>query len=119
MKKLIPQLKGKGRIIRSWLGLVVRDVNIEIKEDLRLNTLKGGSLVLTIAPQSPAEKFGIKSNDVVVEFNHQLIKSSHELPRIIAHTPAGMLVPIRIFRDAKILEINVVLEDIPEKGLEK
>ena len=119
VKKLIPQLKRSGRIIRSWLGLVIRDVNIEIKEDLGLNAIKGGSLVLTVAPQSPAEKFGIKSNDVVVEFNHKLIKSSHELPRIIAHTPAGMQIPVKIFRDAKFLEINVILEEIPEKGLGK
>jgi len=119
VKQFIPQLKEKGRIVRSWLGLVVRDVNIEIKEYFGLGTIKGGSLVLTVAPRSPAEKFGIQPNDVVVEFNHQLIKSSHELPRMIAHTSAGGLVPIKIFRDNKFINLEVILEEIPEKGLVK
>lgn len=119
VKQFIPQLKERGRIVRSWLGLTVRDVNIEIKEYFALETIKGGSLVLTVASRSPAEKFGIKPNDIVVKFNNQLIKSSHELPRMIAHTSAGEWVPIKIFRDKKFIHIEVILEEIPEKGLVK
>ncbi len=117
VKNFIPLLKTRGRIVRSWLGLIVRDVNLVNKENLGLGSVLGGALVLHVIPGSPAEKYGIQPQDVVIRVNNQRIKSSHEFPRLVARTPAGRKIPITIFRKGALIDLEVVLEEIPEKGL--
>lgn len=117
VKNFIPLLKTRGRIVRSWLGLIVRDVNLVNKENLGLGSVLGGALVLHVIPGSPAEKYGIQPQDVVIRVNNQRIKSSHEFPRLVARTPAGRKIPITLFRKGALIDLEVVLEEIPEQGL--
>ena len=112
VKKLLPQLKEKGRIIRSWLGVVVQDITLQVKEALRL-PVDRGSLVTDVVAESPAFKAGIRRNDVIVEFDGQAIKNSHELPMRVAHTPAGTVMRMKIVRAGKTIETNVTLEAAP------
>ena len=116
MKTIYPQLKEKGRIIRSWLGVVVQDITLGAVEKLRLETYHG-SLVMNVLADSPAEKVGIRRNDVIVEFDGHPILNSHEFPKRIAHTPAGKNILLKLMRQNRMNVIEVMLEEIPEGGL--
>ena len=48
-----------------------------------------GALVAEVMPGGPAAKAGIRQGDVIVGFNGESIKSSHDLPTIVAKTPVG------------------------------
>lgn len=114
-KRFIPQLKERGRVVRSWLGLVIEDITLDIKELLDIK-IKNGALVKFVIPGSPAEKAGIQSKDVIVGFNGLPIVDSHEFPRRIARTLSGKKVTIKLIRNLQVRSIDVVLEEVPESG---
>ncbi len=116
VKLLLPQLKEKGRVIRSWLGVIVRNINLVAKESLKLNNNQG-SWVVHILANSPAEEAGIQRNDVVIEFDGHPVQSSHEFPNLIAHSPADQKIPIKLIRGDTTLDLFVILREIPKEGL--
>jgi serine protease Do len=116
VKNLLPQLKKKGEITRSWLGVIIRNINLLAKESLNLN-VNQGSLVVNILAGSPAEEAGIQQNDVIIEFDGHPIKSSHEFPYLISNTVANQKIPIKLVRGNTTLDLNVTLRIIPEEGL--
>jgi serine protease Do len=58
-----------------------------------------GVEVTRIAPDSPAEKAGIKTGDVVTEYNGQRVDGMEQFSRIVRETPAGREVKIGIVRN--------------------
>ena len=69
-KDVLPQLRASGKVSRGWLGVYIQPIEPEMAEILGLEDTKG-ALVSKVEPGSPAEEAGIKSGDVVVEFNGQ------------------------------------------------
>lgn len=115
VKKIIPQLREKGRVVRSWLGVTVQDITLAVKESLHLK-VDQGSLVREVVAGSPAYRAGIKANDVIINIDGQAIKNSRELPKLIALTPPGKKVQVTLVRGGKTLSLEVVLEEVPERG---
>lgn len=115
-KTYLPQLKEKGRIVRSWMGIVVQNITLPKKEMLELN-FDQGSLVMNVILESPAEKAGIMPNDVIIEFDGKPVKNSHEFPRRIAKSASGKKIPLKLIRENKVITIEVMLEEVPESGL--
>ena len=115
VKKLLPQLKEKGRVIRSWLGVVVREITLEIKEALNL-LVDRGSLITEVVADSPAYEAGIRRNDVIIEFDGHTIKNSRELPMRIAHSPSGKKMPMKVVREGETISIDVVLAEVKNRG---
>ncbi len=113
VKKVLPELKKKGKVERSWLGVVIREITIDIKELLKL-PIAHGAYIVQIVKDSPAQKAGLKEGDVVTEFNGTPIATSRELPMICAHTPSNQAVPIKIFRKGKEIELEVTLVKVSE-----
>lgn len=113
VKIIVPPLKEKGQFIRSWMGVVVQEITLMLKESLKLK-VDSGSLVSEVVPGSPAEKAGIRRADVIIEFNGFPIKNSRQLPTRVAHSRAGVPIPVKIVRDNKTLELKVKLEETPK-----
>ncbi len=113
-KKLVPQLKANGKVTRSWLGVSVQDITLANKESLNL-MVDRGSLVREVVADSPAYKAGLKKNDVIVEFDGQVISSSRKLPKEVVYAPAGEKVSLTLVRGGETLSINVILEPFPEQ----
>jgi len=111
VKKLLPQLKEKGRVVRSWLGVTVQDITLDVKESLKL-TVDRGSLVREVMAGSPASLAGIQTNDVITNFDGHAIKSSRDLPILVAHAPAGKKMSVILVRKGKEVALEVELEEI-------
>ena len=111
VKKLLPQLKEKGRVIRSWLGVTVQDITLNVKESLNL-FVDRGSLVREVTAGSPAALAGIQTNDVITKFDGHAIKSSRDLPKWVAHAPAGKNIPVSLGRQGKQIVLDVALVEI-------
>src|SRR5580765_7092545 len=58
-----------------------------------------GVEVTRIAPDSPAEKAGIKTGDVVAQYNGQRVEGMDEFSRMVRETPAGREVKLGIIRN--------------------
>ena len=67
---------------------------------------------------SPAEKAGIEQGDVIVEFDGKEIGDSQDLPRTVASTPVGKSVTVKVSRGGKLMDHQVKLGEMEEKGVE-
>jgi len=111
VKKLLPQLKEKGRVVRSWLGVTVQDITLDVKESLNLQVDRG-SLVREVMDGSPASLAGIQTNDIITNFDGHTIKSSRDLPKYVAHAPAGKKMSVLLLRKNKEVVLEVKLQEI-------
>jgi len=99
-KIVIDQLIEFGETKRGWLGVRIQDVTKEIADVEKLDEPRG-ALVASVAPNSPSEKAGVKSGDIILEFNGEKIKQMKELPMIVARTEVGKKVKVKIWRNKK------------------
>jgi serine protease Do len=124
VKELLPQLRGKGKVTRGYLGVLIQKVTPEIAESLGMDKAHG-ALVANISKDGPAEKAGVKVGDVIIEFDGKEIKDSGDLPIIVARTAVERKVRMKVLRDKKEQQLSVTVGELkdeevvasaPEKG---
>jgi len=69
----------------------------------------GGVLITQVFEGDPAEKSGIKPNDIIVEINGETVTSARELSSIIANTEIGKKTTIKLLRNGKRKTVQVEL----------
>src|SRR6266536_112721 len=99
-KAVLPQLAATGHVERGWLGVTIQRLTPDLAKSFNLPEAHG-ALVTDVTSDSPAAKAGLKSGDVIVEYNGRKVGRSEELPRAVADTPIGHQVPITVIRDGK------------------
>jgi len=107
-KIVIDQLIEFGETKRGWLGVRIQDVTKEIAEVEKLDEPRG-ALVASVAENSPSQKAGVKAGDIILEFDGKKIKEMKELPAIVAKTPVGKKVNVKIWRNKKELNKIIIL----------
>ncbi len=112
-KEIASQLQEKGHVTRGWLGVSIQKVTPELAKSFGLKEKKG-ALVAQVFSGSPAEKAGIEQGDVIVEFDGKVVADSIDLPRIVASTPVGKTVTIKLSRDGKVLDRQVKVGEMEE-----
>ena len=115
-KEIVPQLEKKGHVTRGWLGVGIQEVTPELAKSLGLKEEKG-ALVAQVFSGSPAERAGIEPGDVIMEFDGKEIVDSKDLPHTVASTPVGKSVTVKVSRDGKVIERQVKLGEMEEKGV--
>jgi len=119
-EKVIDQLIEFGETKRGWLGVRIQVVTKEIADVEKLDKPRG-ALVASVAKKSPSDKAGIKSGDIILEFNGTKINEMKELPMIVAQTKVGKTVDVKIWRNKKEITKKIKLgrletsEDFNEK----
>ena len=107
-KKVINQLIEFGETKRGWLGVRIQTVTKEIAEVENLGEPRG-ALVASVADGSPSEKGGIKSGDIILEFDGKRINEMSELPKIVAETEVGSTVNVKVWRNKREVTKKIVL----------
>ncbi|HEY5600054.1 MAG TPA: trypsin-like peptidase domain-containing protein, partial [Candidatus Manganitrophaceae bacterium] len=99
-KKIVDQLRKNGRVVRGWLGIRAQDVSPQLAASLGLSRTSGVMAVVTeVAENSPAAEAGVKSGDVILEFNGKPLPKSQDLPSLVADTPPGQKITLKIARE--------------------
>jgi len=111
-KKLLPQL-AKGKVERSYLGVMLQPLTQEIARSLKLEDAKG-ALVAEVLPDSPASKVGVEAGDVVVKFDGKDIEHSADLQWQAATAVPGQQVEMEVLRGGKRVKLNVTMEPHPD-----
>ena len=114
-KKVTSDIIEKGKVIRGWLGVYIQDITPEIAKAMKLKVAKG-VIVSKVQKDSPAEKAGLKEEDVILSFNGQKIDNSVELSTRVAGTSPETNVNLEILRDGNEKSISLKLGELtPEK----
>ena len=99
-RKIVKQLKEKGRVVRGYLGVRSGPVTEDDKEAFKLKT-KIGAVIGEVVRGTPAAKAGLKKYDVIIEVSGNPIKDHHDLMFKIAEIEPGTKIEIKVIRDGK------------------
>ena len=96
-------LKERKNIRAGWLG-IMPDPDVE---ELRVDK---------VIPESPAEKAGLQSGDVIVGIDDQPVQSRRELARTIRWRGAGSTLSVSVLREGNLHKLSAVLTERQDKG---
>jgi len=115
-KDILPQLRDKGKVVRGYLGVSIIPVTMEVARSYRLKDAKGAAVV-DVTSGGPAEKAGLKPEDVVVNVDGREVNDNADLSRYVASKTPGTNVKLQVVRNGSDRAINVTLGTFPEEGV--
>ncbi len=107
-KAIISQLKDTGHVTRGWLGVYIQKITDDLAKSFELTETKG-ALISEVFADSPASKAGLKRGDIITHFDGHEVNEMNELPKIVAATPIGKEVMVKVLRKGKKQELTVVI----------
>lgn len=115
-RKIVDQLRKNGRVVRGWLGIRAQDVTPQLAASLGLARSSGVMAVVTeVTENSPAAEAGIKPGDVILEFNGKPLPKSQDLPSLVADTPPGQRITLKIAREKNEQIVTARVRELPEE----
>src|SRR5271165_5942581 len=116
VRVVVASAKSGGKAVkRPWLGARLQAVTPEIAETLGLR-LPTGALVVSVVPNSPAARAGLKSSDLITAIDGQAIEDPNAFDYRFATRPIGGTALIDVQRAGKPLKLTVPLETAPDTG---
>lgn len=116
-KDILGQLRAKGKVIRAWLGVQIQEITEDIAGAFGLNPMKG-VLISSVMKQTPADKYGLKRGDIILEFNGQEISEIRQLQKLVASSLMDVDLSVKVLRNGEEKVVLVKLEEMGSKEKE-
>jgi serine protease Do len=102
-----------GRVDRGFLGVVIQNVTPDLAKAFKLDRTNG-ALVSDVSPGGPAEAAGLKSGDVVVQFDGMPVEDATQLKIRVAETAPGSKVSLVANRNGDTKNFDLTLRSLPD-----
>lgn len=118
-KRDIEDAKQYGEIKYPYFGIRYQAMTSAIKEEKKLSfdyglvLVKGPAGEPAILKNSPAEKAGLKEGDIIMEYNGTKILKAGTFAFLLSKSRIGDKINLKIWRDGKEINVDVVLEERP------
>jgi serine protease Do len=114
VKELLPRLLKDGRIHRSAIGVHVSAVQPDDAKRLGLPNASG-ALLRVVIPGGPADRAGLRPDDVVVGLEGQPIPGPERLRWLTSLAGVGRTVTVRVVRGGRTFDLQVRLQELPRE----
>ncbi len=101
---VMKELMARGKVERGWLGVSVQDLTYDLAKKSGLDK-QGGALVAEVTRESPAAEAGMKSGDVVLEFNGKPVPDAGSLRNSVGATRPGSEANMVVWRDGRKIRV--------------
>ena len=112
VKQVMDDLVAYGKVVRSWIGVQIQALDESKAKALGLDS-RNGALVADVVGDGPADKAGIETGDVIVEFNSQKVKTVDNLRNKVSASKPNKSYELILIRDGKKKTMRVKLEEMP------
>lgn len=109
MKWIVSELEANKKVRRAKLGIRVDRLPQKLADELKI-PVRGGAYVSKVYPDSPAERAKLVAGDVIVELASQRVFTADDFRRIVEQLPADRSHTIRILRDGKPEQLEIMPE---------
>ena len=106
------QLKTNGEVTRAYLGIYPQDIDRNLAEAYKLARPQG-ALLTRVSPDSPAQKAGLQSGDIILQYNDIEIMRASDLLNLINRARPNDSFLADIQRDGKQMTISGKLSHAP------
>ena len=115
-KQILPALM-KGKVAYGYLGITPQEITPELAEMMKLPSTEG-TLVSEVQEGTPAAEAGLQKGDVIIEFDGKKVDSRNTLYNIVAETPPGKNVKIKVIRQGKVVELTARISErsVPQEA---
>jgi serine protease Do len=113
-RRLIPQLK-EGKVVRGFLGVTIGPVDADMQEAMGLPS-RDGALVQSVEKGMPADKAGIRHEDVIVRVDQTPVKNNRDLIDYVSGKRPGTKVTLTFIREGKEQTAVATLDTRREEG---
>jgi S1-C subfamily serine protease len=107
-RRVVFTLVTEGRVRRAYLGVAV--VSRPAKTQ---NGFEGGAGVENVAPNSPAERAGVRTQDIIVGFGEEPVRSNDDLLSMLDESAIGRDAQLRVLRGSRELTLKVRPQELP------
>ena len=102
-----------GYIIKPYIGVTVSSLSEDVSS---ITGIEAGAWVREVTEDAPADKAGIKVNDVIVKVGEKDIGSSEDLVEVVASSEPGDTLHFFLYRQGKEIEIDVTIDSKTESA---
>jgi serine protease Do len=113
-RRVAEHLIKEGRVSRGYLGvrLYSQTITAGLARQLSLPSNQG-ALIVGVQPESPADRAGLKSGDVIVKLADRDVADRAALRNLAAGLPAGTKVSVTYFREGRSRTSTLTVEELP------
>ena len=124
-KKVAFDLINSGRVLRSFIGVSLKNLTSDLFKALKLDSLKisefpFGALISDLSENGPAKKQGLKEQDILISINDKVVKKAQDAQNEISSLRVGESIKVKILRPGKeneIKELTLKTEELELKPL--
>jgi serine protease Do len=109
------QLAATGHVTRGRIGVSIQPVTAALAESYGLDRPRG-AVVSSVDNGGPADKAGLRPEDVILSVNGRKIERSSEVPSLIAAVKPGLSADLEVWRGKGTRHISVVVEELKDKA---
>lgn len=110
---VVDEIKDKGKVSRGYLGVNLQSIDYNLAQAFNLKKIEG-ALVTNVQKNSPAEKAGIKAEDIILKFDEHPVNKASALSNAIYMLHPGTKIVLTILRDGKTIQVPVELTQFPD-----
>ncbi len=123
VKPVLESVKKFGKIVRPVLGVMHTILNKEKAKEFKLEGIEYGALItgdrakkeFGVVPGSPAEKAGLKLDDVILEVDGEKVTEENTLQSMVQKHAPGDKLKLKIWRAGSSFEVTVTLDERKEE----
>jgi serine protease Do len=106
-----------GRIARGYLGIGTQPVALPASLSRKLGPQdKGGLIVLSLAPEGPAEQGGVLVGDILLDIEGRPLRDVADLQAALGGETIGEKVRVGLVRGGERVESTITLGERPQRG---
>jgi serine protease Do len=110
VRDALEQIIARGRPIRGYLGVEMRDIDFSIRARTGYE-LETGSFVLGTKPKSPAETAGLLAGDIIVTYNGNPVTGTTQLISLVQRSKIGKTIAIGVWRNGEMIELQASIKE--------
>ena len=108
-KNVMDQLVSFGEVKRGRIGVSIRNIDPALQQAMGLSTLNG-ALVNDVTDDSPAQKAGLESGDIIIGFNGDDILNANDIRNSVGLVQPGTRTDLTYLRDGRRLTTRITVE---------
>ncbi len=118
VKNVIKDLETNGHVRQGYIGVGLDELNPRASAHLGIKK-DAGVIITQVMPGSPADKGGVETYDVILEFNGKKITTVVEFMNAVAGAIIGQPAKMKVLREnkEKVLDVTVTERTEPRKAV--